>query len=426
MITIEVGLNSSKEVAYSMYRGCIVCKGSRLLCGRKTCPLLAALRKRKKFADFATTTEYFGLSTSVFIGRIGYPNVRVGPMAVLEGLESDLELGGLEEPSEWFAQGLGMEEIVELRSAMLRSKRCEHIKSRSNFVSGMTEIALAQQPVDVELTFKNKPSFNLSFSDVLQPIGASVDVKRMKVTDNPKIPKKVDRIVSDELRAVEAIHELYDLGLDVYKVSTILSSGVLGLGSAKKMVPTRWSITATDEIIFKRLAPQLRDYPTVDSYYVYESSYLDNHFLILLMPSLFEYENFEAWFPGSIWSTAVGQRPVIVEEYESFKGRKRYAVDEGGGYYAARLAVVEALHRMRRQAGVVVFREIHPRYSVPLGVWVVRETVRDAFRKRGEKFETKKEALDFIDSRLKEGTPLGIKDFEALSKILRQKRLTDI
>lgn len=56
--------------------------------------------------------------------------------------------------------------------------------------------------------------------------------------------------------------------------------------------------------------------------HVYESSYMDNHFLILLMPSLFEYENFEMWFPGSIWSDALSQRPVIVEEYEGFKGRK--------------------------------------------------------------------------------------------------------
>ncbi len=410
-----------------MHRLCIVCKGSRLLCGRKTCPLLAALKKQTKFADLVNTTEYFGPSTSVFVGRMGYPNVRVGPMAVLESLDSDIDPGGLEEPNAWFAQGLGMDEIVELRSATLRSKRGENIKSRSNFVSDMVEIALAQQPVDVELTFKSKPSFNLSFSDVLRPTGASVNVETMKVTENPKIPRQVDRIVSDDLKAVEAAHGLYDLGLDVYKVSTILSSGALGLSSAKKMVPTRWSITATDDIIFKRLAAQLRDYPTVDSFYVYESSYLDNHFLILLMPSLFEYENFEAWFPGSIWSDALSQRPVIVEEYESFKGRKKYAENEGGGYYAARLAVVEALHKMKRQAGVVVFREIHPRYSVPLGVWVVRETARDAFRKRGEKFDTKKEALDFVDSRLraKEGMPLGIKDFEALSTILRQKRLTD-
>jgi hypothetical protein len=410
-----------------MQRLCIACKGSRLLCGRKTCPLLAALKKRTEFAELTNTKEFFGPSTSVFVGRIGYPTVRVGPMAVLEGKDSDVEIGRLEEPSEWFAQGLGMDEIVELRSSSLRSKRGENIKSRSNFVSDMAEIALAQQPVDVELTFKSKPSFNLSFSDITRPTGASVNVEKMNVTENPKIPKQVDRIVSDELKAVEAAHGLYDLGLDVYKVAVILSSGTLGLRSAKKMVPTRWSITATDDIIFKKLAAQLREYPPVDSYYVYESSYMDNHFQVLLMPSLFEYENFEAWFPGSVWNDALGQRPVIVEEYEGFKGRKQYAAEEGGGYYAARLAVAEALHKMRRQAGVVVFREILPSYFIPLGVWVVRETVRAAFRKRGEKFDTKKEAFNYINSRLQaeEGIQLGIHDFEVLSVILRQKRLTD-
>ncbi|MBN1454730.1 MAG: hypothetical protein JW945_00540, partial [Methanomicrobia archaeon] len=160
-----------------MHRLCIVCKGSRLLCGRQSCPLLAALRKRTRYAEFANATEYFGPSTSIFVGRIGYPNVRVGPMSVLEPKEADMELGRFEEPSQWFAQGLGMDEIVELRSATLRSKHGEHIKSKSNFVSDVTELGLASKPVDIELTFTKKPSFNLTFSDVLRPIGASVNVE---------------------------------------------------------------------------------------------------------------------------------------------------------------------------------------------------------------------------------------------------------
>ena len=410
-----------------MYRVCIICKGSRLLCGRKNCPLLTALRKKTRFAELINTTDYFGPSTSIFVGRIGYPRVRVGPMAILAGAESELDPGRFEEPGQWFAQGLGMDDIIELRSATLRSKKGEHIKSHSNFVTDMVELALAQQPVDVELRFKSKPSFNLSFSDVLRPIGASVTVENMQVTENPKIPPQVDRIVSDELKAAEAAHELYKLGLDVYKVAGILSSGALGLHATKKMVPTRWSITATDDLIFKKLAPEIKEQPTVNSFYVYESLYMDNHFLILLIPSLFEYENFEAWSPGSVWNDAFYQRPVIVEEYEGFKGRTQYAANEGGGYYAARLAVAEALHNMKRQAGVVVFRTIQPQYAVPLGVWVVRETARDAFRQRGEKFETQKEALQYINARLRAngGAELRIKDFEALSRIIRQKRLTD-
>ncbi len=75
-----------------MQRLCIVCKGSRLLCRRKTGSLLAALKRKTKFADLSNRTEYFDPSTSIFVGQIGYPRVRVGPMSVLEGAESNVEL----------------------------------------------------------------------------------------------------------------------------------------------------------------------------------------------------------------------------------------------------------------------------------------------------------------------------------------------
>jgi len=54
-----------------MQRLCIACKGSRLLCERKTCPLLAALKKRTEFDKLTNTKEFFGPSTSVFVGRKG-------------------------------------------------------------------------------------------------------------------------------------------------------------------------------------------------------------------------------------------------------------------------------------------------------------------------------------------------------------------
>ncbi len=411
-----------------MLRLCIACKGSRLLCGRKSCPILtAALKRRTEVGKIATTKEFFGPSTSIFVGRMGYPAVGVGPLTVMEEVEFGAEIGRLEEPSEWFAQGLDMEKIIDMRSATLRANRTENIASKSKFISDMSEIAMAECPTDIELVLRGKPSFKFSFSDIIQPTGASVKVEKMKVTENPKIPKKVERIVSDDIIAVEAANALYELGLDVYKVSAVLSSGALGLSRGKKMVPTRWSITATDDIIFKKLALQFKEYAPVDSFYVYESSYMDNHFQILLLPSLFEYENFEAWFPGSVWNTAEGQTPVILEDYEGFNGRRRYAADEGGGYYAARLAVAEALQKMRRQAGVVVFREIQPSYSIPLGVWVVRETVRDAFRNGGAKFDTREEALEYITSRLQlqQGLKIKIGNFKSRSKILRQRRLED-
>ena len=55
-----------------------------------------------------------------------------------------------------------------------------------------------------------------------------------------------------------------------------------------------------------------------------------------------------------------------------------YAQETAGGYYAARLAILEELKRKKRQASVLALRFISEEYSAPLGVWVVREAVRKA------------------------------------------------
>ncbi|MHC1579689.1 MAG: Nre family DNA repair protein [Candidatus Alkanophagales archaeon] len=425
---------------------CVVCKGANL-CGRRACPLLAALRRR---GAARIKKEFFGPSISVFVGRSGYPDVKVGPVAVIG---DDRKASLLEDPKSLF--GLELEDILELRSLTLRADKSESVFSRGRLVGALQEIALASEPVDVELDFAREPRFGMRFSDLLQPVGATATLEKLRVVGNPKIPRVVERVVSDDLRAAEAVGELYDSGLDVYKISTILASGALGSASPtpkRRLVPTRWSITATDDIVFKHLIHDVRNRPQIDEFRVYEACYMDNHFVILLRPSAFEYENFEAWAPGSTWypaaddsevgieaeftaATAAGAsiesdggtqmrhvaNPVILHEYEGFRGRKRYASQEGGGYYAARLAVAEFLHRIRRQAGVVVFREVYEGYVLPLGVWVVRETVRQALKRKPQVFETEREALEYVDSRLR----LGLEPFAKKSVILGRKRLSD-
>src|SRR5215218_11442431 len=51
-----------------------------------------------------------------------------------------------------------------------------------------------------------------------------------------------------------------------------------------------------------------------------------------------------------------------------------------GAYFAAKLAMLEYLTDKRRKCSVLVFREIRPEYLVPLGVWQIREGIRDALR----------------------------------------------
>ena len=86
----------------------------------------------------------------------------------------------------------------------------------------------------------------------------------------------------------------------------------------------------------------------------------------------------EAWFPQSSWNPSRTNIDITADA-EFFDGRSEYARC-GGAYYAARLAVNELLLAQGRTAGVIVLREIHPGYDIPLGVWNIRENVRAALR----------------------------------------------
>lgn len=388
---------------------CIRCKGGRNLCGNAPCPLLSKIKIAPKIKKLSQ--EFFGPSTSVFVGHSGYPNVNIGPVGAIE-LQP-----GMDNPGLWF--GKEYSAIVEMRSLTLRSKKAEHVKGRDKFVGENQLIAMAKIPTDVEMKFKSTPTMKVSFSDVTQPMGPSAEITNLKITENPVIPQYTDYVVNDEIKAAEQVSLLYKR-FDLYYATNILSSGALGISQNQKLVPTRWSITAVDDMLAKEMMKRIREYPSINEFLLFESRYLDNYFAILMMPGKWEYENFEAWSPGSFWAKQIKDIEVS-QEYEPYMGRTAYADVEGGGYYAARLGVCEALDRMKRQARVIVFREINEGYVIPVGVWQVRENSRNATKQSAKKFSTLNDVFAYLRTKLK----VPLEKYQGISKILRQKRISD-
>jgi len=392
---------------------CLTCKGGRLLCGHSTCPLLQKLTVNANIQE-KLSENLFGPSQSIFVGWHNYPNVFAGPMTSLDEQLTPL----LDNPGVWY--GKTFEDVIAMRSLLVRSKQGHSIFDKTPFIDELQEIALSVKPIDIEAHFQKKPSLTLSFSAVSQPMGPSGMLKELKVVDNPKIPRKVERVVACGLPASDALYSLYQQEHDVYYLTNILSSGSLGLEDSRRLVPTRWSITAVDDILGKQLMDDIRQFPLLNEFRVYHNTYLENHFDILLMPGSWEFEQFEAWAPRTLWTQSY-DRPVIIEEHEGFSGRADYAVKEGGGYYAGRFGLAEALHGMRRQAKAIIFREIYDTYLMPVGVWEVRENVRKAMTNPHNVFATLKEALDDIRPRLV--NPL--EHYLQKSEILRQRRITE-
>ncbi|HEC94798.1 MAG TPA: hypothetical protein ENI45_02390, partial [Thermoplasmatales archaeon] len=110
--------------------------------------------------------------------------------------------------------------------------------------------------------------------------------------------------------------------------------------------------------------------------------------------------------------------------YEFYNGRKTYA-EIGGCYYAARLAVNETLNKERRQAGIIVLREAHPGYILPVGVWNVRETVREALKQPYTKYETLQSALSSISETMDIPLERWIRNSAVLKDALHQRRIED-
>ena len=377
----------------------------------------------KKFYKFKTidlikSNEIYGSSPpDLFIGRIGYPDVFIGPM--VPPTLGDTEVMGT--PELWV--GKTIPEIVELRSSLVRGMYRTKVTNadKGRVEEAVKEIALAEKFTNIELMLKHTPSLKMSFSENSQPFGPSAPLTKISM-GNIKAEQHVEAAYLDTaMTASNAIIELYDKGIPVSKIQKALAAGLLGRGRSRRFVPTRWSITATDDTLSKHKLSSIKEMETIDSYKIYEKTALDNRWIIIFSPGRWEYESMEAWYPNTTWNTNSSQIDIGAS-YESFEGRKTYA-EIGGCYYAARLAVSELLEKIQAQAKVLILREVHSGYIMPVGVWNVREHVRDALKGTPAEFSSFSEALSYASKKLEIPIKTWSQYSVMLKKMLYQKYL---
>lgn len=334
----------------------------------------------------------------------------------LQGDESVL----LEDPKSLLK--MNIQEVISSRSQLVRASTGINVKKArvpdNPLIEKSQELALSRTPVDTEAWFNKPISNRLKFDNVLTPMGPSGDLKKFDITENPKVPAKLDYLVYDEdALAKDVISELWTANIPAEHISRLLSIGLLG--QERKLVPTRWSITAVDDMAGKDLLKRIRDYQQISQITVLSGGVFGNHFEAVLIPRMFSFELIEVWMPRTVWS---GENSWIEADHEDSGGKRKYS-NLAGGYYAARLGVLEYLHSIRRQATVFMVREIRPEYWAPLGVWVVREGVREAMGKQARNFESVDMALRDISSRLRTPASQWMPKASLLPDIRFQKTL---
>ncbi len=400
---------------------CSICKGAHRLCGKDRCPLMVKFYSQQKSRPLIDATELAGSSPpAVFVGRYGYPKVDIGPLLPPEF--GDTSLMGT--PERWV--GRSIDEIVDFRFKLVRGKfriDATDFKKSGKIVDNVQELALSERPVDTEASFTQKPKGRVVLDDDIEPFGPSARMEKM-TTGNSRFERNLEKSFYDtDMKAVDAVVSAYRNGTLISEIQKAFSVGTMGMGRNRRFVPTRWSITAVDDIIGKDLLKTTKWNPTIDDFRLYQWTELDNRWAILLMPCTWRFELIEAWYPNTTWNPS-GRTIDIIHDSEFFDGRTEYA-HIGGCYYASRMAVNELLIEEGRTAGAVIMREAHPGYIMPVGVWNVRENVRAALKTEPTHYETLDAALDQVERMMDIRRDGWIANSDVMRDWLIQRRIED-
>ena len=402
---------------------CLKCKG-RLWCQLPSCPIIDSYQQLFQISKSIPKKQFSGSSPpSVFVSWQNYPKLGVAPLSP-NFIDPNADF--LDNPEKWF--NLSGQELISLRQQLIASYTNFNAFSATNpskSLSEIQELSMAVKPVDVSIELKKVPSIDVKFDSLAPPLGPKGELKSFEIESMPKIPEKIDYIVSDsDAKAADALNELYKADIPVHALYKLLSVGVLGVKKKRKLVPTRWSITAVDSRLSESMLEKIKYFSELQEIQLFESSYLENHFFALLIPDAWAFEQLEAWSAGSSWM--MGEKDArIVSDFEFCKGRKDYAENVAGAYYSARLAICEYLMKEKRQATAIIFREIAPSNLPPLGVWKIREAIRNAVRKKPLVFYDLDLALSFIEKRLTIPISLWKQQSKILDAIKYQKKLME-
>jgi len=345
---------------------------------------------------------------SIFVGSYGYPKVGVGPM--VPPIHGDTTL--LDSPELWL--GKTLEDIVNFRLSLVRGiEKISIQNTQGRFIENLHEVAMSSHSIDTDLQFHKTTLPVTTIDGESAPFGPVGDIKSAKFFGS-RSDKSIERVYYDhDLKAQDAVLTLYNKGIDISKIQKCFSIGMLG--KKRKLVPTKWSITATDDIISKSLVSEILEFDLIDSCRIFSHDHLGNMFSVILFPHRWLFEMQEAWHDEN----KVGF---------GFDSEDARGIDHppaiAGAYFAAKLGVSEYLVQKKLQAAVLVLREIRPEYAVPVGVWQIREAIRAAMKKEPYIAGNFIDGVNFASKRMSVGKSEWLSRGRLL-KMLKQKSISE-
>ncbi|MHA1778345.1 MAG: hypothetical protein ACTSYN_02115, partial [Candidatus Heimdallarchaeaceae archaeon] len=278
---------------------CVKCKTSRLLCGRQSCPLTTRWIKNIDTKPLIKKLDEAFAPPSFFVGRVGYPEINAGPLLTADRVPSMI----IDNTSAWAAKS--QDEIVQMRLSLFRTKARIHVKKplESRIIQQSQEMLLGIKPVDVEVELEKAIIPRVLIDERVAPHGPTAPIKKFSVTENQSPLKPIEKVYYDgDLKAAEAVAILGKERINVDTVIRVFSAGMIGLDKNRKLVPTRWAITATDDILSKTNIKRLKTFQELGEYRIFKSYFFGNRFAIILIPEVWAYEMIEVWYKGAYYN----------------------------------------------------------------------------------------------------------------------------
>ncbi len=382
--------------------------------------------------------QFMGSAPAPFIGRFGYPNVNIGVLSP----QFSGDMSQYDSPRLWSQENTQIGEIASKRYGLVNSRTKWNIKDinsqlssnktsaeffgknnvqRTRFLDVCQEASMVKTAVEIEVSLKKMPRLAVKAEKEVIPFGPGSELQKARSVGNVRIDTRMEKIVYDtDLKAARGIVNLYKKGFEDNNLSKLLSVGTLGVKKNRTLVPTRWSITATDDTIGKELIKEIKDY-SVGECLVYFGGEWGNYYLLLFFPEVWSFELFETYLAlqTNPWSK---KGYAYSTDYEGYTGRKNYAEETAGGYYACRIGVLEKLKELRKQGSVLALRFITDEYKIPLGVWICREATRKSLQNKPIRFSSEELMMRYVKLFVKKQFNFDVELLLKESKLLKTKK----
>ncbi|MEM0146271.1 MAG: hypothetical protein QXW72_00545 [Conexivisphaerales archaeon] len=307
------------------------------------------------------------------------------------------EPGLFADPTKWL--NFSAADLLRLRLSSVTSLKQVHPEHSvlDSDVRKLREVALSQKHVDIEvnMTKSREKIFRDQFTGTISVKGT---LERVLNYSGTEFSRPIEKAFSDNnLRAAEAVKYLFESDVNIYKIQQLLSVGSLGIN--RKLVATRWSITAVDSMLSSNMLRKIIRYGIISNYMVGKSCIMGNRFAVILEPENYSFEMLESWAPYNGNENVI---QVLARDNEGYFGRTDYANEVEGAYYAARFSVAQFLQRIMKQASVIVLMEVDRGWIPSLGVWRVREGIRaalDNMHRQDDRNHAFNEAFGYMKTR---------------------------